>query len=77
MARRMPDMNHDLRCPTREELLRLVHEQCSSGLWKIGGCYQDLLFTRTNNVTHYSPQYFDHAGAICRIAASAGDGKDA
>ena len=58
-------MTNALHNPTERELLESVAKLCSTGLWKIGGCYVDKLQTRPFDPAHYNPQYFDHSGAIC------------
>ena len=40
-------------------------EHLGLGLWKIGGCYMDLLDVRPRNAAHYNPKYFDRDGAVC------------
>ena len=59
------NMTNALHNPTERELLESMATLCSTGLWKIGGCYVDKLQTRPFDTVHYHPQYFDHSGAIC------------
>ena len=57
------DTSRSLLNPSPYALQELLDELLSSGLWKIGGCFEDLLGTRPRSV-HYSPKYFVRDGAI-------------
>ena len=57
------DTSRSLLNPSPYALQESVDKLLSSGLWKIGGCFEDLLGTRPRSV-HYSPKYFVRDGAI-------------
>ena len=66
------DMTFALNNPSEDELLTLIHSVTSSAalghdyfLWKVGGCFQDLLGNRPFDTCHYNPEFFNTAGAIC------------
>ena len=56
--------NLSLSNPRRDELQAFVDEHLSTGLWKIGQCFQDRLGVRPRCAAHYDPQYFDRDSAI-------------
>lgn len=58
------DTTKSLYNPCFHELIANVDGLLSSGLWKIGGCFEDQLGIRPRHGTHYNPQYFDRNGAI-------------
>ena len=59
------NMSHALDSPTPEELRVLLSTLCSTGLWKLGSCYGDMLDRRPFDTAHYNPTYFNSSGAIC------------
>ena len=59
------NIGHALLTPTPEALCELLSELCSTGLWKFGSCFEDLLDVRPFDSAHYNPAYFNTAGAIC------------
>ena len=56
---------HALDSPAPEALCQLLSGLCPTGLWKLGSCYQDQLDVRPFSAQHYSPTYFNTAGAMC------------
>eukprot|EP00325_Prymnesiales_sp_UTEX-LB-985_P008247 CAMPEP_0174711496 /NCGR_PEP_ID=MMETSP1094-20130205/12793_1 /TAXON_ID=156173 /ORGANISM="Chrysochromulina brevifilum, Strain UTEX LB 985" /LENGTH=332 /DNA_ID=CAMNT_0015910441 /DNA_START=349 /DNA_END=1348 /DNA_ORIENTATION=+ len=59
------NIGHALLTPTPEALCELLSELCSTGLWKFGSCFEDLLDIRPFDSAHYNPTYYNTAGAIC------------
>ena len=59
------NIEHALLSPTPEALGELLSELCSTGLWKVGSCYEDLLDKRPSNAAQYNQTYFNTAGAMC------------
>jgi len=57
--------SHALLSPTPEELCEHLSTLCSTGLWKLGQCYNDRRDARPFDPCHYNPTYFNTAGAIC------------
>ena len=51
--------------PSVSQLIALLASLCSTGLWKLGSCFERLLDTRTHDAAHYNPMYFNRDGAIC------------
>jgi hypothetical protein len=66
--------DHALLSPTPEALCELLLELCSTGLWKLGSCFEDLLDVRPFAPAHYNPTYFDTAGAMCVAYGITGKG---
>ena len=62
---RRVNIDHALHSPTCEALCQLLSMLCSTGLWKLGSCYEDMLDTRPISTQHYNPTYFNTAGAMC------------
>ena len=58
------DTTQSLDNPCTSELIARVDKLISSGLWKIGQCFEDCLGKRPRDASHYDPQYFDRDGAI-------------
>jgi len=59
-------MDHDALCsPSVAQLTALLESLCSTGLWKLGSCFERLLDVRTHDAAHYNPKYFNRDGAIC------------
>ena len=56
--------HHALFKPTPEALRELLSVLCSTGLWKLGSCYEDMLDTRPFS-SQYNSTYFHTAGAMC------------
>lgn len=61
------DTSLALRAPSAEALKCLIDDHLSSGLWKIGSCYQDQLDARPRSAQQYNPKYFDRDGAVCLV----------
>ena len=59
------DTTHALYNPSNALLIALVTSLLSTGLWKIGSCYEDLLGTRPRDAAQYNPTYFNRDGAVC------------
>ena len=57
--------DHALLAPTPEALCVLVSELCSTGLFKLGSCFEDQLDVRPFDSAHYNSTYFNTAGAMC------------
>jgi hypothetical protein len=57
--------SHALYSPTLDALCELLSGLCSTGLWKLGSCFEDLLDTRPFDSPHYNPTYFNTDGAMC------------
>ncbi|EGB05587.1 hypothetical protein AURANDRAFT_66358 [Aureococcus anophagefferens] len=62
-AARRVDMSRALCNPSRHELLELVDVLLRTGLWKVGGCYEDQIDIRPFSST-YEPEYYYRQGAI-------------
>ena len=59
------NMDHALCSPSAAQLIALLVSLCSTGLWKLGSCFERLLDVRTHDSAHYNPKYFNRDGAIC------------
>ena len=59
------NMDHALCSPSVAQLIALLGSLCSTGLWKLGSCFERLLDLRTHHAGHYNPLYFNRDGAIC------------
>ena len=59
------NMAHALCSPSVAQLIELLVSLCSTGLWKLGSCFERLLDVRTHDAAHYNPKYFNRDGAIC------------
>ena len=51
--------------PSVAQLVALLVSLRSTGLWKLGSCFERLLDRRTHDAAHYNPKYFNRDGAIC------------
>ena len=59
------NMNRALCSPSVAQLFALLASLCSTGLWKLGSCFERLLDVRTHDAAHYNSKYFNRDGAIC------------
>ena len=58
------DTSKSLDNPCLHKLIAHVDGLLCSGLWKIGGCFEDQLGIRPRSATHYNEQYFNRKGAV-------------
>ena len=58
------DTTQALYNPTSAVLIELETANLSTGLWKIGSCYEDQLGTRPRSTAQYNPVYFDRDRAV-------------
>ena len=59
------DTTQALYNPTSAVLIELETANLSTGLWKIGSCYEDQLGTRPRSTAQYNPVYFDRGRPVC------------